>query len=168
MLSLKKFSSHVFIFVDIICLGFWVYCNDRFQRGLKRKPMALIKKLRKAVSELTLWDVFSFLNLFTLCLLFVFIKFDLQLQSWCSRFGFAAVEKGDPRLWEAREPLRTHLRNMITVPGMSCDYLAGFSVSYKPVMHGRPGNTPPDSFLSSEMGHLIRVAVDFSAPFFFL
>ncbi|KAJ6996283.1 hypothetical protein NC653_013013 [Populus alba x Populus x berolinensis] len=49
MLSLKKFSSHVFIFVDIICLGFWVYCNDRFQRGLKRKPMALIKKLRKAV-----------------------------------------------------------------------------------------------------------------------
>ncbi|KAJ6929075.1 hypothetical protein NC652_013057 [Populus alba x Populus x berolinensis] len=49
MLSLKKFSSHVLIFVDIICLGFWVYCNDRFQRGLKRKPIALIKKLRKAV-----------------------------------------------------------------------------------------------------------------------
>ncbi|KAG6775248.1 hypothetical protein POTOM_018690 [Populus tomentosa] len=86
----------------------------QFRRGLKRKPMALIKKLRKA---------------------------------------------GDPRLWEAREPLRTHLRNMITVPGMSCDYLAGFSVSYKPVMHGRPGNTPPDPFLSSEMGHLIRTGV---------
>ncbi|KAI5587590.1 hypothetical protein BDE02_05G044500 [Populus trichocarpa] len=39
----------MFLFLLIlICLGSWVYCNDRFQRGLKRKPMALIKKLRKA------------------------------------------------------------------------------------------------------------------------
>ncbi|KAL9356318.1 hypothetical protein Peur_049571 [Populus x canadensis] len=29
--------------------GFWVYCNDGFQRGVKRKPMTSIKKLRKAV-----------------------------------------------------------------------------------------------------------------------
>ncbi|KAL9356320.1 hypothetical protein Peur_049573 [Populus x canadensis] len=71
-------------------------------------------------------------------------------------------------LFFAREPFRTHLRNMIIVPEMICHYLAGFSVSCKPVMHGRPGNTLPDSFLSSEMGHLIWVAVDFSAPFFFL
>ena len=33
----------------LICLGFWVYGNDRFQRGVKMKPMASIKKLRKAV-----------------------------------------------------------------------------------------------------------------------
>jgi hypothetical protein len=33
----------------LICLGFWVYCNDGFQRGVKRKPMPSIKKLRKAV-----------------------------------------------------------------------------------------------------------------------
>jgi len=33
----------------LICLGFWVYCNDGFQRGVKRKPMTSIKKLRKAV-----------------------------------------------------------------------------------------------------------------------
>nr|XP_034918051.1 uncharacterized protein LOC118051491 isoform X6 [Populus alba] len=31
--------------------GFWVYCNDRFQRGVKRKPMASIKKLREAVRK---------------------------------------------------------------------------------------------------------------------
>jgi hypothetical protein len=33
-------------------------CGDaicRFQRGLKRKPMALIKKLRKAVRSITLF-----------------------------------------------------------------------------------------------------------------
>ncbi|KAI4338641.1 hypothetical protein MLD38_023674 [Melastoma candidum] len=89
----------------------------RFQRGLKRKPMALIKKLRKAKRE---------------------------------------APPG-----EKPEPVRTHLRNMIIVPEMIgsiigvyngktfnqveikpemiSHYLAEFSISYKPVKHGRPG-----------------------------
>ncbi|KAG6393384.1 hypothetical protein SASPL_147623 [Salvia splendens] len=89
----------------------------RFQRGLKRKPMALIKKLRKAKREAP------------------------------------AGEK--PAL------VRTHVRNMIIVPEMIGSvlgvyngktfnpveikpemighYLAEFSISYKPVKHGRPG-----------------------------
>ncbi|KAG6395186.1 hypothetical protein SASPL_145825 [Salvia splendens] len=88
-----------------------------FQRGLKRKPMALIKKLRKAKREAP------------------------------------AGEK--PAL------VRTHVRNMIIVPEMIGSvlgvyngktfnpveikpemighYLAEFSISYKPVKHGRPG-----------------------------
>ncbi|XP_051130669.1 40S ribosomal protein S15 [Andrographis paniculata] len=89
----------------------------RFQRGLKRKPMALIKKLRKAKRE--------------------------------------APPGEKPAL------VRTHLRNMIIVPEMIGSvlgvyngktfnpveikpemighYLAEFSISYKPVKHGRPG-----------------------------
>ncbi|WMV47893.1 hypothetical protein MTR67_041278 [Solanum verrucosum] len=89
----------------------------RFQRGLKRKPMALIKKLRKAKRE---------------------------------------APQG-----EKPEPVKTHLRNMIIVPEMIGSvigiyngktfnqievkpemighYLAEFSISYKPVKHGRPG-----------------------------
>jgi len=89
----------------------------RFHRGLKRKPLALIKKLRKAKREAP------------------------------------AGEKPDP--------VRTHLRNMIIVPEMIgsviavyngktfnqievkpemvSHYLGEFSVSYKPVKHGRPG-----------------------------
>ncbi|KAK7358241.1 hypothetical protein VNO77_00167 [Canavalia gladiata] len=89
----------------------------RFQRGLTRKPMALIKKLRKAKRE---------------------------------------APPG-----EKPEPVRTHLRNMIIVPEMIGSiigvyngktfnqveikpemighYLAEFSISYKPVKHGRPG-----------------------------
>ncbi|CAO2818824.1 40S ribosomal protein S15-4-like [Amaranthus tricolor] len=89
----------------------------RLSRGLKRKPMALIKKLRKAKRE---------------------------------------AEPG-----EKPEPVRTHLRNMIIVPEMIGSvigvyngktfnqveikpemighYLAEFSISYKPVKHGRPG-----------------------------
>ena len=89
----------------------------RFTRGLKRKPMGLIKKLRKAKKEAT------------------------------------PGEKPDV--------VKTHLRDMIIVPEMIGSvigvyngktfnqveikaemighYLAEFSISYKPVRHGRPG-----------------------------
>lgn len=89
----------------------------RFSRGLKRKPMALIKKLRKAKKEAP------------------------------------AGEK--PAI------VKTHLRNMIVVPEMVGSiigvyngktfnqveikpemighYLGEFSITYKPVKHGRPG-----------------------------
>ncbi|KAF5816678.1 putative ribosomal protein S19/S15 [Helianthus annuus] len=86
-------------------------------RGLKRKPMALIKKLRKA--------------------------------------------KCEAPAGEKPELVKTHLRNRIIVPEMIgsvvgvyngktfnhieikplmiCHYLAEFSISYRPVKHGRPG-----------------------------
>mmetsp|Transcript_22989 Transcript_22989/g.40712 ORF Transcript_22989/g.40712 Transcript_22989/m.40712 type:complete len:149 (+) Transcript_22989:82-528(+) len=89
----------------------------RFNRGLKRKPMALIKKLRKAKKEA------------------------------------APMEKP--------ATVKTHLRNMIIVPEMIgsvvgvyngksfttveikpemlAHYLAEFSITYKPISHGRPG-----------------------------
>ena len=89
----------------------------RFARGLKRKPMALIKRLRKAKKE-TAQD-------------------------------------------EKPETIKTHLRNMIIVPEMIGSvvgvyngkvfnqveikpemvgfYLGEFSITYKPVKHGRPG-----------------------------
>ncbi|KAL1921312.1 40S ribosomal protein uS19 [Calcarisporiella thermophila] len=89
----------------------------RFQRGLKRKPMGLIKKLRKAKKE--------------------------------------ALPNEKPAV------VKTHLRNMIIVPEMIGSvvgiyngktfnqveikpemvghYLAEFSITYKPVKHGRPG-----------------------------
>jgi small subunit ribosomal protein S15e len=89
----------------------------RYNRGLKRKPMALLKKLRKAKKEA-------------------------------------------PPL-EKPECIKTHLRNMIIVPEMVGSvvgvyngkvfnqveikpdmighYLGEFSITYKPVKHGRPG-----------------------------
>merc|ERR1712221_15332 len=89
----------------------------KFNRGLKRKPMALIKKLRKKKRE-------------------------------CP-----ANEKPDV--------VKTHLRNMVIMPEMTGSivgvyngktfnqveikpemighYLGEFSISYKPVKHGRPG-----------------------------
>lgn len=89
----------------------------RFSRGLKRKPLALIKKLRKAKKE--------------------------------------APPMEKPAV------VKTHLRNMIVVPEMIGSvvgihngqtfnqveikpemvgfYLGEFSITYKPVKHGRPG-----------------------------
>eukprot|EP00877_Chromochloris_zofingiensis_P009555 jgi/Chrzof1/4853/Cz15g01190.t1 len=96
---------------------FHARARRRFQRGLKRKPLALIKKLRKAKKE---------------------------------------ASQG-----EKPDAVRTHLRNMIIVPEMIGSvvgvyngktfnqveikpemighYLGEFSISYKPVKHGRPG-----------------------------
>lgn len=89
----------------------------RLSRGLKRKPMALIKRLRKAKKE--------------------------------------TVELEKPKA------IKTHLRDMIIVPEMVGSvvgvhqgktynsieikpemighYLGEFSITYKPVKHGRPG-----------------------------
>ncbi|CAM9283932.1 unnamed protein product [Choristocarpus tenellus] len=89
----------------------------RMSRGLKRKPMALIKRLRKA--------------------------------------------KKDAAPGEKPKGIKTHLRNMLIVPemigsivgiynGKSMNgveikpemvghYLGEFSITYKPVRHGRPG-----------------------------
>ncbi|XP_022097459.1 40S ribosomal protein S15-like [Acanthaster planci] len=89
----------------------------KFNRGLKRKPLALLKKLRKAKKEA-------------------------------------------PPM-EKPEVVKTHLRNMIIVPEMVGSivgvyqgktfnqveikpdmighYLGEFSITYKPVKHGRPG-----------------------------
>jgi small subunit ribosomal protein S15e len=89
----------------------------RFQRGLKRKSMALMKKLRKA--------------------------------------------KKDVKVGDKPPAVKTHLRDMIVMPEMVGSvvavyngkqfntvelkgemlghYLGEFSMSYKPVKHGRPG-----------------------------
>merc|ERR1712026_257981 len=67
----------------------------KISRGLKRKPLALIKKLRKKKKE-------------------------------CP-----PNEKPDV--------VKTHLRDMIIVPEMIGHYLGEFSITYKPVKHGRPG-----------------------------
>merc|ERR1712070_283698 len=90
----------------------------KFSRGIKRKPIALLKKLRKAKRE--------------------------------TAYG------------EKPEAVKTHLRNMVIVPEMIGSvvgvyngkqyisvevkpdmighYLAEFSITYKPISHGRGGS----------------------------
>jgi len=122
--SFRKFSYRGVDLDQLLDLGndelielFHARARRRFQRGIKRKPLALIKKLRKAKKET------------------------------------ASGEKP--------EAVRTHLRDMIIVPEMIGSvvavyngktfnqveikpemvghYTGEFSISYKPVRHGRPG-----------------------------
>lgn len=118
---LSYFYNNIFVahccgtsqFVDLV----HARARRRFQRGLKRRPMGLIKKLR------------------------------------------AAKKAAPPN--EKPTVVKTHLRDMIIVPEMigsvvgiyngkvfnsveikpemTGHYLAEFSISYKPVKHGRPG-----------------------------
>lgn len=134
-------------------------CRRRFQRGLKRKPLALVKRLRKAkkVRQCALWQCMGCAGHLA-C-----------LEHWrraCCRCHapFRACVSGtaqDAADGEKPDVVRTHLRNMIIVPEMIGSvigvyngktfnqveikpemighYLAEFSISYKPVKHGRPG-----------------------------
>uniref|UniRef100_A0A0D3FQ79 40S ribosomal protein S15 n=1 Tax=Oryza barthii TaxID=65489 RepID=A0A0D3FQ79_9ORYZ len=148
----------------------------RFQRGLKRKPMALIKKLRKAISYRSLLTACLNTALaqknavvgrhlgFTIQCKFAFGN-GSNFEGTVFRLGFyeagSYFVKKDAPAGEKPEPVRTHLRNMIIVPEMIGSivgvyngktfnqveikpemighYLAEFSISYKPVKHGRPG-----------------------------
>merc|ERR1712012_40418 len=48
------------------------------------------------------------------------------------------AKKAAPPL-EKPEVIKTHLRNMVIEPEMIGHYLGEFSITYKPVKHGRPG-----------------------------
>jgi hypothetical protein len=54
--GLPIWSAWFFVFI-------FLYFVNRFQRGLKRKPMALIKKLRKAVRALLYHQIWSLISL---------------------------------------------------------------------------------------------------------
>ncbi|KAM7280555.1 hypothetical protein ACFE04_007689 [Oxalis oulophora] len=154
---------------DLVKL-FTARARRRFQRGLKRKPMALIKKLRKALYGTSVSNVSTLFIGCTACrdspsefhFYFLFLMF-LHLFGYNSQTIslFHLKRKREAPPGEKPEPVRTHLRNMIIVPEMIgsiigvyngktfnqveikpemiSHYLAEFSISYKPVKHGRPG-----------------------------
>ncbi|XP_073015026.1 small ribosomal subunit protein uS19-like isoform X1 [Primulina eburnea] len=177
---------------DEIVKLFNARARRRFQRGFKRNPMALIKKLRKAVSHQNFQslDIDVLTNMFCsrsylvsslveLCPIGpTNIKFPIVVQviavsitSSCFSIIFCLIykliyintsyQKQEAPQGEKPTLVRTHLRNMIIVPEMIGSvlgvyngktfnpveikpemighYLAEFSISYKPVKHGRPG-----------------------------
>ena len=116
-LKVLNFNFLIFLSSDELTQMFHCRARRRYSRGLKRKPLALLKKLRKAKKE-------------------------------CLPLEKPAVVK-------------THLRDVIILPEMvGCvvaihngkvfnqveikaemigHYTGEFSLSYKPVRHGRPG-----------------------------
>ncbi len=99
----------------------FLYFGNRFQRGLKRKPMALIKKLRKAVSALLYHQIWSLISLPSK------VELDLckcRVQNLTGSLDYRLyilstfLQKREAPAGEKPEPVRTHLRNMIIVPEM--------------------------------------------------
>eukprot|EP00798_Chlamydomonas_sp_ICE-L_P027430 gene27430-4730_t len=147
---------------------FHARARRRFQRGLKRKPLALIKKLRKAKKEAEHGEKPEAIG--------------RQRQTDKAKkeaehgekpeavrthlrnmIGVSELRKAKKEAGHGKEPqaVCTHLRNVIAVPKMIGSvigvyngktfnqveikpemvgyYLAEFSISYKPCRHGRPG-----------------------------
>uniref|UniRef100_A0A383VK10 40S ribosomal protein S15 n=1 Tax=Tetradesmus obliquus TaxID=3088 RepID=A0A383VK10_TETOB len=129
---------------------FHARARRRFQRGLKRKPLALIKKLRKAKKDAASGEkpeavrthlrnmiivpemIGSVIGVYNgktfnqvragLCL------FHSMCGPFCAWLGASRVMYNGKTF------------NQVEVkPEMIGHYLAEFSISYKPVKHGRPG-----------------------------
>ena len=89
----------------------------RFQRGLKRKPMGLIKKLRKAKKEAPPNEKPAV------------VKTHLRDMIIVPEMIGSVVGIYNGKVFNSVE----------IKPEMTGHYLAEFSCSYKPVKHGRPG-----------------------------
>ncbi len=135
---------------DALVELFHARARRRFSRGLNRKCHTLIKKLRK-VGGLSSIQQQS-------CTQHTVTAAALNESNTCQKHTQQAKKEAGG---ERPETVRTHLRNMIILPEMIGSvvgvyngksfnqveirpdmvghYLAEFSISYKPVMHGRPG-----------------------------
>lgn len=124
-----------------VFLYLWVFCVWTFVAFVDAKEVNI------ASASLYLQPVLIFILWVYLC---IYVGFPGDLE-----------QKREAPPGEKPEPVRTHLRNMIIVPEMIgsiigvyngktfnqveikpemiSHYLAEFSISYKPVKHGRPG-----------------------------
>ena len=89
----------------------------RFSRGLKRKPMALIKRLRKAKKEAAPME-----------------KPDLVKTHLRNMIVVPEMVGSMVGVYNGKE-----FNNVEIKPEMIGHYLGEFSITYHPVQHGRPG-----------------------------
>jgi small subunit ribosomal protein S15e len=105
----------------------------KFQRGLKRKPMGLIKKLRKAKKEALPNEkppvVKTHLRDMIIVPEMIGSVIGIYNGKVCAGGGRGAREADGAQVFNSVE----------IKPEMTGHYLAEFSCSYKPVKHGRPG-----------------------------
>jgi small subunit ribosomal protein S15e len=107
----------------------------KFQRGLKRKPMGLIKKLRKAKKEAPPNEKPAVVKTHLRDMIVVPEMIGSVIGIYNGKVRLRRVCVGG-RLtgW------RGQVFNSVEIkPEMTGHYLAEFSCSYKPVKHGRPG-----------------------------
>merc|ERR1712198_263127 len=108
----------------------------KFNRGLKRKPMALIKKLRKKKKECPVNE-----------------KPDVVKTHLRNMIVVPEMTGSIVGVYNGKVFTQVEIK-----PEMIGHYLGEFSISYKPVKHGYPVLEPPtlqDSSLSSKMSAVV-------------
>ncbi|KAF8489315.1 40S ribosomal protein S15 [Gautieria morchelliformis] len=104
----------------------------RFQRGLKRKPMGLIKKLRKAKKEAPPNEKPAVVKTHLRDMIIV----PEMIGSVVGIYNGKVCYPSSPQL----RLIAAQVFNSVEIkPEMTGHYLGEFSISYKPVKHGRPG-----------------------------
>jgi len=118
----------------------------RFQRGLKRRPMGLIKKLRKAKKEALPNEKPTVVKTHLRDMIIV----PEMIGSVVGIYnGKVCSYRGSSSGASVLSICASQVFNSVEIkPEMVGHYLGEFSVSYKPVKHGRPGVRLP---LSSHM-----------------
>lgn len=132
----------------------------RFQRGLKRRPMGLIKKLRKAKKEAPpnekpavvkthLRDMIIVPEMIGSVVGIYNGKVSFFLCQWSNamqvrKMQLRRIDDG-PRY--SQPPFWQVFNSVEIKPEMTGHYLGEFSCSYRPVKHGRPGVSSPSLFL---------------------
>lgn len=106
----------------------------RFQRGLKRRPMGLIKKLRKAKKEALPNEKPAVVKTHLRDMIIVPEMIGSVVGIYNGKVGARMVGSVNLTM------LRLQVFNSVEIkPEMTGHYLGEFSCSYRPVKHGRPG-----------------------------
>ena len=107
----------------------------RFQRGLKRKPLGLIKKLRKAKKEAPPNEKPAVVKTHLRDMIIV----PEMIGSVVGIYN-GKVSRSGLRMVGRIVTLHVQVFNSVEIkPEMTGHYLAELSCSYRPVKHGRPG-----------------------------
>lgn len=107
----------------------------RFTRGLKRKPMALVKKLRKAKKEAPPNEKPEVVKTHLRNMIVV----PEMVGSIVGVYNGKTFNQVEVKVCYGRPTDDLGLINALLQPEMIGHYLGEFSVTYKPVKHGRPG-----------------------------
>lgn len=110
----------------------------RFNRGLKRKPLGLIKKLRKAKKEAPPNEKPAVVKTHLRDMIIVPEMIGSVIGIYNGKVTRTILSE------YPQHPVLNHRRHQVfnsveIKPEMTGHYLAEFSCSYKPVKHGRPG-----------------------------
>lgn len=134
----------------------------RFQRGLKKRPMGLIKKLRKAKKEAPPNEKPTVVKTHLRDMIVVPEMIGSVVGIYNGKVCFSSCLCKSMRRLNAC--VQKVFNSVEIKPEMTGHYLAEFSCSYKPVKHGRPGVCLNSNFAVMLRSLLLSLSFDRLVP----